>query len=60
MYYLYTMKLGVLGSILAALAALAIARAPPTDLRIGVKHKPATCDIDSQPGDMLSMYVKVC
>lgn len=49
------MKLGVLGSVIATLAALAVARAPPTDLRIGVKHKPATCEIDSQPGDMLSM-----
>ncbi|KAL4400453.1 Peptidyl-prolyl cis-trans isomerase Fpr2 [Malassezia pachydermatis] len=37
-------------------SALVYAKEPPTTLRIGVTHRPATCDIKSQVGDQLSMH----
>lgn len=39
------------------LFVLAEAKAPPTSLRIGVKHRPSKCDVKSKAGDRLHMYV---
>ncbi|KAK0546822.1 Peptidyl-prolyl cis-trans isomerase fpr2 [Tilletia horrida] len=39
------------------LAATAIdAKDPPTELRIGVKHKPTSCPVKSASGDTMSMH----
>ena len=50
------MKL-LLSLALATLATLDVAgkRAPPSSLRIGVKHRPQECPIESQADDMLVM-----
>jgi len=40
---------------LLALLALVQAKEPPTELRIGVKARPATCDVKSHDGHELLM-----
>jgi hypothetical protein len=39
------------------LAASAAAKTKPTELQVGVKFKPAACELQSAKGDRLSMCV---
>ncbi|WFD34931.1 peptidylprolyl isomerase [Malassezia cuniculi] len=52
------MKLSLV-AITAALASLAYAgkkRTPPTSLRIGVIHRPESCPLDTQAGDLIYVH----
>jgi len=39
--------------------ALVSARAPPTKLQVGVKHRPETCERKTRNGDRLAMHCKI-
>ncbi|EPQ26714.1 uncharacterized protein PFL1_05693 [Pseudozyma flocculosa PF-1] len=50
------MKVAATLAVLFASAAAVLAKEPPTELQVGVKHRPTDCPIKSQNGDRLSMH----